>query len=171
MSDGGMILTSPDGARQCQYRKTTKMMMATKRRCACESQTLVRDRAALQGEIQEVLADLSENGARVRLARGGRGGKGNRSKPTGKLAGTRDLGTDGEKITVVLELKSVADVGLVGFPNSGKSTLLRAISGAQPKVAGFAFTTMHPQLGAVMTDGGYPALPSLISRGSSRVPI
>lgn len=106
----------------------------------------------------EVLADLSENGARVRLARGGRGGKGNRSKPTGKLAGTRDLGTDGEKITVVLELKSVADVGLVGFPNSGKSTLLRAISGAQPKVAGFAFTTMHPQLGAVMTDGGLSSI-------------
>lgn len=106
----------------------------------------------------EVLADLSENGARVRLARGGRGGKGNRSKPTGKLAGTRDLGTDGEKVTVVLELKSVADVGLVGFPNSGKSTLLRAISGAQPKVAGYAFTTMHPQLGAVMTDGGLSSI-------------
>ena len=106
----------------------------------------------------DVLIDLNEHGSRFRLAKGGRGGKGNKSKPTGKLAGTRDLGTEGEKLTVVLELKSVADIGLVGFPNAGKSTLLRAISGAQPKVAGYAFTTMQPQLGAVTTDGGISSI-------------
>jgi GTP-binding protein len=106
----------------------------------------------------DVLVDLDEHGSRLRLAKGGRGGKGNKSKPTGKLAGTRDLGTEGEKLTVVLELKSVADIGLVGFPNAGKSTLLRAISGAQPKVAGYAFTTMQPQLGAVTTDGGISSI-------------
>jgi GTP-binding protein len=105
-----------------------------------------------------MLVDLDEHGSRLRLAKGGRGGKGNKSKPTGKLAGTRDLGTEGEKLTVVLELKSVADIGLVGFPNAGKSTLLRAISGAQPKVAEYAFTTMQPQLGAVTTDGGISSI-------------
>lgn len=116
-----------------------------------------RPRGIHKGEW-EVLTDLSEHGARFRLARGGRGGKGNRSKPTGKDAGTRDLGEEGEKLTVVFELKSVADVGLVGLPNAGKSTLLRAVSGARPKVAGYAFTTMHPQLGTVATDGGISSM-------------
>lgn len=106
----------------------------------------------------DVLIDLSKHGSKLQLAKGGRGGKGNKSKPTGKLAGTRDLGTEGEKLTVVLELKSVADIGLVGFPNAGKSTLLRSISGALPKVAGYAFTTMQPQLGAVTTDGGLSSI-------------
>lgn len=102
----------------------------------------------------KVLADMDEHKKRILLAKGGRGGKGNRAKPRGELAGTADKGADGGKLTVVLELKSVADLGLVGLPNAGKSTLLRAISDARPNVADYAFTTMSPQLGAVKLDGG-----------------
>ena len=101
-----------------------------------------------------MLADLTERGQTCVVARGGQGGKGNKRMPVGKEAGTREAGSDGEEAKFVLELKSVADIGLVGLPNAGKSTLLRALSNATPRVGSYAFTTMQPQLGAVSTAFG-----------------
>lgn len=104
--------------------------------------------------VWEVVADLTEDGQTCVLARGGRGGRGNKRMPVGKEAGTREPGLPGDEGSYVFELKSVADVGLVGLPNAGKSTLLRALSNATPRVASYAFTTMQPQLGAIERSNG-----------------
>lgn len=130
--------------------------------------TIVRDRAT-----GEIVAEILEHGQRVRLLKGGNGGWGNIKFKSSVNRAPRQSnpGEVGERGEFVLELKSIADLGLVGYPNAGKSTLTNMITNAHPKMAPYPFTTLHPQIGVIEYPDIYKRLlladiPGLISGAS-----
>lgn len=132
--------------------------------------TVIKD-----AESGKIIIDMSKDNKRVELLKGGKGGKGNQhfATSTNQAPKYAQPGQDGLELNVTLELKVIADVGLVGFPNVGKSTLLSRVSNAKPKIANYHFTTLSPNLGVVDlpdTDGFVIAdIPGLIEGASSGI--
>ncbi|HYJ53845.1 MAG TPA: GTPase ObgE [Allosphingosinicella sp.] len=121
----------------------------------------------LSDDKEQILADFTEVGQRIVLLQGGEGGRGNASYKTSTNRAPRQHGTGwpGEELWVWLRLKLIADVGIVGLPNAGKSTFLNAVSNAKAKVGAYPFTTLHPKLGVVrhkMVDFVVADIPGLI---------
>ncbi len=113
--------------------------------------TIVKDK-----ETGRIIADISKEGQEVIIARGGKGGAGNQhfATPTRQVPNFARSGSPGREFTAILELKLIADVGLLGFPNVGKSTLLSMVSSAKPKIDNYHFTTLSPNLGVVSLGEG-----------------
>ena len=132
--------------------------------------TIVREE-----ETGKIVADMSGDNQRMIILKGGRGGKGNQHYATATMQAPQyaQPGHKSMELNVTLELKSIADVGLVGFPNVGKSTLLSRVTNADPKIANYHFTTLNPNLGVVDLDGGkgfvIADIPGLIEGASEGV--
>ncbi len=111
-----------------------------------------------EAESNKIIADLSHKGQELVLLRGGKGGKGNVkfATPTKQAPHYAEPGMPGDELNIILELKLLADVGLLGFPNVGKSTLLSMTTKAKPKIANYHFTTLKPNLGVVAVEGIEP---------------
>lgn len=126
-------------------------------------------------ETHKVIADMSNGNLRETILKGGRGGKGNMNYATSTMQAPQyaQPGQDAQELWVRLELKVIADVGLVGFPNVGKSTLLSRVTNARPKIANYHFTTLNPNLGVVDLDGAkgfvIADIPGLIEGASEGV--
>ncbi|MDO4307764.1 MAG: GTPase ObgE [Eubacteriales bacterium] len=150
-----------------------------KRRChGADGESIVlkvpEGTVVMEAESHKVIADMSGENRRQIILRGGRGGKGNQHYATATMQVPKyaQPGQPAQELEVLLELKVIADVGLVGFPNVGKSTFLSRVTNAQPKIANYHFTTLSPNLGVVDTENGgfvIADIPGLIEGASEGV--
>lgn len=150
-----------------------------KRRChGADGESIVlkvpEGTVVMDAESKKVIADMSGENRRQIILRGGRGGKGNQHYATATMQVPKyaQPGQPAQELEVLLELKVIADVGLVGFPNVGKSTFLSRVTNAQPKIANYHFTTLSPNLGVVDTENGgfvIADIPGLIEGASEGV--